>query len=280
MIYRHFVRDGQIAETRRQELIEEVARQFAIREAREPKPIGQRPFAAPGSFLVFLKRHLAILASARPRCVQVARSVSERDHQRVARQRGVRSRWGFQPPHRQHKSGGRSGDRPPLSAVPRWAGPKVPVTKRICSRGGYYGTRLSRSGRRTTLPARWDPCGRGRPWPGRAPVDGDVRQAGGDEEEITRPADLLHLELLARVHLDLVPTDHEDRRLVMLMEMRRRPATGWDRQTPKPEPARTDILRAYSRNVIQPLLPAIHLASRDYAAGSGSCGIAHQSLQT
>ena len=59
MIYRHFVRDGQIAETRRQELLRDVAKQFAIREAREPKPIGQRPFAAPGSFLVFLKRHLA-----------------------------------------------------------------------------------------------------------------------------------------------------------------------------------------------------------------------------
>ncbi len=59
MMYRHFVRDGQIAEQRRQELLQEVARQFAIREAREPKPTGQRPFAAPGSFLVFLKRHLA-----------------------------------------------------------------------------------------------------------------------------------------------------------------------------------------------------------------------------
>src|SRR5687768_13666664 len=59
MIYRHFVRDGQIAETRRQELLHEVARQQSIVAARRKDGDGMRPFAAPGSFLIFLKRHFA-----------------------------------------------------------------------------------------------------------------------------------------------------------------------------------------------------------------------------
>ena len=59
MIYRHFVREGQAIEQRRQELLSEVARHQSIRSARETEPNDRRPFAAPGSFLVFLKRHIA-----------------------------------------------------------------------------------------------------------------------------------------------------------------------------------------------------------------------------
>lgn len=59
MIYRHFVREGQAIEQRRQELLSEVARHQSILSARETEPNDRRPFAAPGSFLVFLKRHIA-----------------------------------------------------------------------------------------------------------------------------------------------------------------------------------------------------------------------------
>jgi hypothetical protein len=59
MVYRNFTRDGQGAEARRLELLAEVARHQAIRSAREGETVEKRPFAAPGSFLVFIKRHIA-----------------------------------------------------------------------------------------------------------------------------------------------------------------------------------------------------------------------------
>lgn len=59
MINRQFVREGNALEQRRQELLSEVARHRSIRAARETEPNDGRPFAAPGSFLVFLKRHIA-----------------------------------------------------------------------------------------------------------------------------------------------------------------------------------------------------------------------------
>lgn len=59
MIYRHFVREGNAIEQRRQELLSEVARHQTIRSARGAGSADRRPFAAPGSFLVFIKRHVA-----------------------------------------------------------------------------------------------------------------------------------------------------------------------------------------------------------------------------
>ncbi len=59
MTDRHFVREGIAAEQRRQELLAEVARHQSIRSARGSDPVDRQPFAAPGSFLVFIKRHFA-----------------------------------------------------------------------------------------------------------------------------------------------------------------------------------------------------------------------------
>ena len=59
MSARHIPREGLGIESRRLELMAEVARHQAIRSAREVETVEKRPFAAPGSFLVFIRRHIA-----------------------------------------------------------------------------------------------------------------------------------------------------------------------------------------------------------------------------
>lgn len=56
---RHILREGIASEQRRVELLSEVARHQAIVAARGGDMVDPRPFAAPGSFLVFLKKHFA-----------------------------------------------------------------------------------------------------------------------------------------------------------------------------------------------------------------------------
>jgi len=59
MVSRHISREGIASEQRRVELLTEVARHQSIAAARSGNVVDLRPFAAPGSFLVFLKKHFA-----------------------------------------------------------------------------------------------------------------------------------------------------------------------------------------------------------------------------
>ena len=60
MIYRYFVREGMVAEQHRQEVLVEVARLQAVAEARRARTADPRPLAAPGSFLVFVRKYFAM----------------------------------------------------------------------------------------------------------------------------------------------------------------------------------------------------------------------------
>ena len=71
----HFLREGIAAEQHRLAVLEEVARMQSIAEAQIAGKGDGRPFAAPGSFHVFLRRHIAT-GRFRPATIQPTTAIS------------------------------------------------------------------------------------------------------------------------------------------------------------------------------------------------------------